>query len=275
MAAPFPPRFTRTVDLYGAAHFACLRRGGAIVIGLGGVGAHCVVALARSGIGRLKLMDDDRISVSSLNRHPLAAPEDVGRLKTEILAAWIARVCSDTEVEGVAARVDSASLAELVPPAERELFPVLIDCIDGVEAKAALLVHGARHGWQVLSSMGAAGKRDGGLVRCGDLFDSRVCPLARAVRQRVRRLGVGPGQIEAVWSEETPVPPIQEPIAANPAAAAAAAAGPAASRRQPSNAMLPGIFGFALAARAVVLLTAAVSPSQRCDEASHPGPDQG
>ena len=92
----FPPRFARTVGLYGPDAFARIRRRGALVVGLGGVGAHCVVALARSGIGRLKLVDFDRVTTSSLNRHPVAGPGDVGRLKTEILAAWIAATCPDT-----------------------------------------------------------------------------------------------------------------------------------------------------------------------------------
>jgi tRNA threonylcarbamoyladenosine dehydratase len=253
----FPPRFSRTSDLYGPEAFARLRRGGALVVGLGGVGAHCVVALARTGIGRLKILDCDRVTTSSLNRHPLAAAADVGRLKTEILAAWIAAACPDTQVEGIAARVDAASLTELIPPAERELFPVLIDCIDEVEAKVALLTHGVRHGWRVLSSMGAAGKRDGGQLRRGDLFESQVCPLARAVRQRLRRQGIGPGRIEAVWSLETPVPPVAGSRRTSPEAPTPGHS----TRRQPSNQMLPGMVGFALAARAVDLLSDGMPPA--------------
>ncbi len=249
LSGDVPPRFARTADLYGQDGFARVRRGGAIVVGLGGVGAHCVAALARSGLGRLKLIDDDRISVTSLNRHPVAMPIDVGRLKTEILAAWVARACPDTRVEAVAARVGPASLGDLVPAAERELFPVLIDCIDSVEAKAALIEHGVRHGWRVLSSQGAAGKRDGGQVRTGDLMASEVCPLARAVRVRLRKAGIGPGQVTAVWSEELPA----ASILTEPGADAEVSV---RFRRQPSNAMLPGIFGFALAAAAVSALAA-------------------
>ena len=251
MTHRFPPRFSRTVDLYGPAGFERLRRGGALVVGLGGVAAHCVVALARSGIGRLKLIDDDRVSLSSLNRHPVAGPADVGRLKTEILAAWVMRVCPDTSVEGVAARVEADNLAELVPANERELFPVLVDCIDSVPAKVALLAYGVEHGWRVLSSLGAAGRRDPGGVGCGDVFDSTVCPLARKVRQGLRERGVAPGQILAVWSVEAPRPPIAVPPAEAPAEE------PGVRRRQPSNLMLPGMFGFALAAAAVDRLAGA------------------
>ena len=245
------PRFSRTVDLYGPDGFARLRGGGALVVGLGGVGAHCAVALARSGIGRLKLLDHDRITISSLNRHPVAGPQDVGRLKTEILAAWIAQVCPDTSVEAMVARVEEGNVGLVIPPTERELFPALVDCIDDVAGKAALLAHGAVHGWRVLSSMGAAGKRDAGQVRTGDLFATGVCPLAKAVRRRARRLGVRPGQVRAVWSQESPA---TTPGNRQPQGRPEDIAAPERHRRLPSNQMLPGIFGLALAAMAVELL---------------------
>jgi tRNA A37 threonylcarbamoyladenosine dehydratase len=245
MPSRFPPRFTRTVDLYGHDGFARIRSRGALVVGLGGVGAHAVVALARSGVGRLKILDFDRVTTSSLNRHPVAGPDDVGRLKTEILAAWIGRTCPDTEVEGVAACVEPANVADLVVDTERELFPVLIDCIDSVDAKVALLAHGVAHGWTTLCSLGAAGKRDGGGVRLGDLFDSTGCPLARKIRRGLRERGVGPGQVRAAWSTEAPVPPVTVDAGEVPDDE------PRVRRRQPSNIMLPGIFGFALAAAAL------------------------
>lgn len=254
MTAPFAPRFARTVDLYGGEAFARLRGRGACVAGLGGVGAHCATALARSGVGRLLLIDFDRLTVSSLNRHPVAAARDVGRLKTEILADWIAAVCPDTAVETATLRLDPARLDQQLPAARRPDLPVLIDCIDDVAAKAALLVHGVRHGWRVLSSMGAAGKRDGGQVRRGDLFATSACPLAREIRRRLRRLGIGPDAVEAVWSTETPVPPVVAPAGPDGRQGGHDEPGGGTPRRQPSNQMLPGIFGYALAARAVQLL---------------------
>jgi len=249
MNRDFPPRFTRTVDLYGEEGFARLRQRGAVVVGLGGVGAHTVVALARSGIGRLKLIDFDRITVSSLNRHPVAGPADVGRLKTEVLAAWVHSICPDTMVEAVAAHVSCDNLHELVPLDERELFPVLVDCIDKLEDKADLLAHGVRHGWRTLASLGAAGKIDPGELRSGDLFDSRVCRLARVLRRKLRDREVGPGQVRAVWSLEAPVPPLEG------APGEGLPDEPDVQRRQPSNIMLPGMVGFALAAEATRMLT--------------------
>jgi tRNA A37 threonylcarbamoyladenosine dehydratase len=152
-------------------------------------------------------------------------------------------------VEGVAACVDAENVAELVPTDERELYPVLVDCIDSVEAKVALLAHGVDHGWRVLCSLGAAGKRDPGQLRTGDVFDSRVCPLAKKVRQKLRLRGLGAGQVRAVWSLETPVGPVAVAPGQEPTDE------PRIQRRQPSNMMLPGMLGYALAAEALGLLS--------------------
>ncbi len=245
MADRFPARFTRTVDLYGAAAFARIREGGVVVVGLGGVGAHAVVALARSGIGRLHVLDFDQVTTSSLNRHPCAGPADVGRDKTDVLAAFLAVTCPETTVTMTAARVTATTVGELLPAARQRQHAVLVDAIDSVPDKVALLAHAAPRRWATVCSLGAAGKRDGGAVRAGSLADSRVCPLARVVRRGLRAAGVDPAGIDAVWSEEPPLGPVTA------APGAHLPQEPGVTRRQPSNMMLPGMFGYALAARAL------------------------
>lgn len=244
----FPPRFTRTVDLYGGEAFDRIRAGGVVVVGLGGVGAHAAVALARSGVGRLLLVDHDVITTSSLNRHPIAGPADVGRGKAELLAAVLAETCPDTATTAAGARVTPAGVAGLLQAAVRSRHGVLADCIDSVPDKVALLAHASAFAWRTVCSLGAAGKRDGGLVRTGTLADTRVCPLARRVRRGVREAGVAPGDVAAVWSEEAPAPAVEPPAGPDGRGAAASV------RRQPSNMMLPGIFGYAAAALALDLL---------------------
>jgi tRNA A37 threonylcarbamoyladenosine dehydratase len=254
---PLPARLTRTVDLYGAGACAAIGAGGAIVVGLGGVGAHAAVALARCGIGRLHLIDDDRVTTSSLNRHPAAGPADVGRAKTEVLATFLRTSCPDTVVTLASARVTAGTVGDLVTAdalaGGRDAtggFPVLVDAIDSVADKVALLVHGVRLAWPTVCSLGAAGKRDAGSVRTGTLAATRVCPLARVVRRGVREAGVDPASIGAVWSEEPPL----GPVTVTPGTQLADE--PDLPRRQPSNMMLPGMFGFALANLAVEILAA-------------------
>ncbi|MBT3317724.1 tRNA threonylcarbamoyladenosine dehydratase, partial [bacterium] len=97
----FPDRFTRTIDMYGEEGFAKIRNASVAVIGLGGVGSHAATALARGGIGSIKLVDFDLLTVSSLNRHPCASLADVGRAKTDILAEFLNKTCPDTAVNPI------------------------------------------------------------------------------------------------------------------------------------------------------------------------------
>lgn len=243
MIDPAADRFARTRALYGEDSFARIRQGGAVVVGLGGVGAHCTVSLARSGIGRLLLIDFDVVTPSSLNRLPEVAPRDVGRRKTEVYEDWVHAVCPDTQVETRAAFVGDDTRDALLPATLPARYGVLVDAIDALNPKVGLLVHAKACGWTVVSSMGAAAKRDPGLVRVGDIAQTSVCPLARAVRVRLKRRGIARG-VTCVYSLEAaaaPLPPEAD--------------GEDLARRrgrvrnlQPSNMSLPGIFGFALAA---------------------------
>lgn len=242
---PFPPRLTRTVDLYGDEGMARIRAAGVVVVGVGGVGAHAAVALARSGVGRLHLIDDDVISVSSLNRHPVAGPADLGRAKVDVLTEFIRATCPETEVSALAGRVTAENLEAMLASGDRDDHEVVIDAIDSVADKIALVTHAARQGRRVISSAGAAGKVDPGLIRSGTLANSRVCPLARKVRKGVRQAGVDANTIAAVWSEEDPRPPVIAPEGTH------LPDEPGVTRRQPSNMMLPGMVGYALAALAI------------------------
>jgi tRNA threonylcarbamoyladenosine dehydratase len=222
-----------------------VRAGGAVVAGLGGVGAHAAVALARSGIGRLLLVDCDTVSRSSLNRHPVAGPLDVGRPKVEVVRDHLVRACPDTLVAVSASRIEASTLATVLVDDDVVPHRVLLDAIDSVDHKTALLAHAVAQGRVAVCSLGAAGKVDPGRIRTGTLDESRVCPLGRVVRRGLRRLGVAPSRIQAVWSEEAP----RKPDPVGPGGGEPDAFG--RHRRQPSNMMLPGMFGFALAALAI------------------------
>lgn len=251
-----PPRFTRTVDLYGCDGMDRIRAAGVVVVGLGGVGAHTAVALARSGVGRLHLVDFDTVTTSSLNRHPVAGPDDVGRGKAEVLSVFLSATCPDTRVTFVPERVTPDNLPQLLPNDGAATFGVVIDAIDSLQDKVALLVHARAQGRLTVCSAGAAGKIDPGRLRSGTLDQTRVCPLARKVRRGVRQAGADPSQILAVWSEEEPRPPVTAPVGDH------LPDEPGVTRRQPSNMMLPGMVGYALAAVAI----AAVAAPDQCPE---------
>jgi len=251
-----PERFGRNVDLYGDDGFARIQRGYVAVIGLGGVGSHCAVNLARSGVGRLLIVDFDRLTASSLNRNPIAGPDDVGRLKADVLADHLRCTCAETTVAVSYAFCHAETLPDLLrpggsgtpsapdTPASFGVPNLVIDAIDSLNPKVTLLTYCVQEQLPVLSSMGAAGRRDPTRVRVADLADTRRCPLARQVRKRLRRRGVD-GGITCVFSTEPPAPP-REPDLGDRTYDRGRV-----RNRLPSQMSLPGIFGYTLASLAL------------------------
>ena len=257
--AAFAPRHHRTVLFYGEAAFRRIQQASVTVIGLGGVGGHAAVNLARSGIGRLHLVDFDTVTDSSLNRSPFAEPGDVGRLKTDVLRNYLARVCPDTAVTVTEAFCGDDTLAQLVPVELESRPDLVIDAIDSLNTKVGLLAWCVGHDIPVITSLGAAGKRDVGMVRTGDLADSTICQLARKVRSRLKRRGIT-GEIPAVWSIEkghahrpgAPKEVEKDAESVNPATSYAA------TRKRhtlASHMTLSGVFGYGLAAMALDLIS--------------------
>jgi len=220
-----------------------------MIIGLGGVGAHAAVNLARTGLGELHLVDFDTVSASSLNRSPFAEPGDIGRPKTEALREYLNRVCPDTRVAVTEAFCGEDTLPRFLAPDHAP--DLVIDAIDSLNPKVNLLVYCRENGIPVMTSMGAAGKRDVGRVRTGDLNDSSICPLARKVRTRLKKRGIK-GGVQAVWSIEPALahrPGVlkevgdESPVGPPP---------PGRERHTLASQMtLPGVFGYALAAMAL------------------------
>ena len=231
-----PGRFTRVIDLYGEEGFARLREACVTVLGLGGVGSHAAIALARTGVGQLVLADHDRLTASSLNRFPGAGPEDVGRLKAEFLREELARTCPDTTTQISLAFFHLDQAETLFTPRPT----IVADAIDSLNPKVALLEHCIRTGLPVVSSMGASARRDPARIRVGELSETSGCPLARQIRRRLRRRGVA-GSIRCVYSLEEGGP-VLPPDPSEPQNTRGRI-----RNRLPSQITIPGIFGYALA----------------------------
>jgi len=243
-------RFGRVVDLYGPEGFARIRGARVAVVGLGGVGSHAAVALARSGLGELLLVDFDLVTASSLNRSPVADPTDVGRPKVTVLAEHLARTCPDTAVTEHREFCHEETLPGLLQPGSTAAPDLVVDAIDSRNPKVTLLAFCLREGLPVIASMGAAARRDPAAVRIGDLSASRICPLARHVRKFLKRRGFAAG-IPCVWSEEVPASP-REPDLGDRTCERGRV-----RNRLPSQMSLPGIFGYALATMALDRLVGA------------------
>jgi len=192
------PLFERTRILVDEDGLAALRNARVFLAGLGGVGSYAAEALARAGVGSLTLVDHDCVAGSNLNRQLPALRSTLGRKKLEVMAQRILDINPACRL----ALIDDNVAQHLAGP-----FDVVLDAIDSLSAKTALLETAYRGGLPVVASMGAGGRLDPTRIRVTDLQATRVCPLARAVRTQLRRRGVGRG-ILAVWSEETPLPPL-------------------------------------------------------------------
>jgi tRNA A37 threonylcarbamoyladenosine dehydratase len=229
--------FGRTIDLLGPEGFEALQRAFVVVVGLGGVGSHAANALVRAGVGRLRLIDFDKMTPSSLNRHPVAVEADVGRSKADLLGQHLEGVASSARVE-VAEAFFHAESADLLLDGSPDY---VVDAIDSYSPKVALLKHCLEHGLQVVSCMGASARTDPTLIRVGDLWETRVCPLARVVRRGLSKHGCKREGITAVYSVEAPLPPLP------PDHGDATLRRGRVRNRLPSLSTLPGIFGYAAA----------------------------
>lgn len=196
------PLHQRTRLLVGDRGIARLAASRVLVAGLGGVGSFAAEALARAGVGELVLADHDVVAGSNLNRQLLALGSTLGRPKAEVMAERIRDVNPACGVVAIQRFLDPDDIPGLLAGG----FDQVVDAIDSLSSKVELIASALRLGVPILSSMGAGGRLDPTRVRVGDLMDTQVCPLARVVRSRLRRRGIGRG-VTAVWSDEPPRPP--------------------------------------------------------------------
>jgi len=166
-------------------------------VGLGAVGGYVVEGLARAGVGGLRLIDYDTIQPTNINRQILALESTLGQPKASAALARVQQINPDCLVEALPAFVGEETIGTLLEPAP----DLLIDAIDSLNPKVQLLAGAYERRIPTLSSMGAALRTDPTKIRLADIFDTDNCPLARFVRKRLRRQGIGRG-IRCVYSCE-------------------------------------------------------------------------
>ena len=203
-----PPQFERTCILVKEAGIEKLASQHVFLAGLGGVGSYCAEALARGGIGRLTLLDHDVVAASNINRQLPALISTVGRSKAELMAERISDINPQCRVTISRAFLTAENVNEIVP-ADADY---VIDAIDSLNCKVALVAESFHRGLKVASSMGAGNKLDPSRIRLADISETRICPLASQMRKRLRKRGVESGVI-AVYTDEPPRPPLPpEPV---------------------------------------------------------------
>ena len=194
-------RFQRLQLLIGDENFGKLGKSTVAVFGVGGVGSFAVEALARSGVGRLILIDKDNIDVTNINRQIHALSSTVGRSKVEVMRERIREI-------NPAAQVDAIQKFFLPEENVEDFFicryDYVVDAIDTLTAKIFLVEECTRRGIKIISSMGAGNKLDATRFKVGDIFQTSVDPVAKIMRKKLRERGIE--SLKVVWSDEPPRP---------------------------------------------------------------------
>lgn len=191
--------FSRTELLIGKEALERIRNATVMVFGVGGVGSHCIEALARSGVGKLILIDNDTVSLTNINRQSIALHSTIGRYKTEVMKEKIADICPEIQVETYEMFVLPENLESLFV----EKPDYIIDAIDTVTAKIAIVQLAQRMDIPIISSMGTGNKLHPELFEITDLSKTSVCPLCKVMRKELKARGIY--HLKVLYSKEKPV----------------------------------------------------------------------
>ena len=192
-------QFSRTALLIGNESVEKLKKSRVAVFGVGGVGGYVVEALARSGVGTLDLIDKDVVSESNINRQIIALHSTLGRLKTEVAAER----AKDINPNIVVHIHNVFYLPETAASFDFSVYDYVVDAIDTVSGKIALVEQAKRANVPVISSMGAGNKLDPTLFEVSDISKTSVCPLARVMRRELKKRGIE--RLKVVYSKEDPL----------------------------------------------------------------------
>ncbi|EGT0692356.1 tRNA threonylcarbamoyladenosine dehydratase [Clostridium perfringens] len=197
---------SRTELLIGKDALDKLAKSKVMVLGVGGVGSFTVEALARAGVGNLILVDDDTVCLTNLNRQIHATYKTISKNKVEVMKERVLSVNRNCNVETIQVFVTPDNLEEIIP----DDVDYVVDAIDTVSAKIALAVYCEQKGIKLMSSMGTGNKLNPAEFKVADIYNTKVCPLAKVMRYELRKRGVK--KLKVVYSEEMPRKPKVEDV---------------------------------------------------------------
>ncbi len=247
-----PHEFSRTERLIGKDGLDRLRNARVAIFGVGGVGSFAAEALARCGIGRLVLVDDDCVCITNINRQIHATHETVGMPKVAVMRDRILAINPSAEVEIHREFYLPGSAERLI----REDYDYIVDAVDTVTAKIDIIISAIDKGIPIISSMGTGNKIDPTRLEVADIYATSICPLAKVMRKELRARGVR--ALKVVYSSEEPIKPLD--LADEDDGTRECAEAPArseAGRRQApgSIAFMPSVAGLIIAGEVVKDLT--------------------
>lgn len=197
-------QFFRTQLLLGQDAIDKLKNAHVAVFGVGGVGGYVCEALVRSGVGAFDLIDNDKVSLTNLNRQIIATNKTVGQYKVDVMEDRILDINPDAKVR----TYKSFFLPENADEFPFNEYDYVIDAVDTVTAKIELVMKCQREGVPIISSMGAGNKLEASAFKVADIYATKVCPLAKVMRHELKKRGVK--KLKVVYSEEKPIAPLKD-----------------------------------------------------------------
>lgn len=197
-------QFSRTQLLLGQEGMEKLYRARVAVFGIGGVGGYTVEALARSGVGTLDLIDDDKVCLTNLNRQIFATRKTVGQYKVDVAQQRILEINPKAVVHTYKTFYSPQTAEQF----DFSQYDYVVDAIDTVTGKLELVEQAEKAGVPIISSMGAGNKMDPTAFEVADIYETSVCPLARVMRKELKKRGIK--KLKVVYSKEPPMTPIDD-----------------------------------------------------------------
>lgn len=192
---------SRTELLIGKDGLEKLKNSKVVVLGIGGVGSFTVEALARAGVGTLVIVDDDAVCLTNINRQIIATFKTIGKPKVEVMKERILEINRKCNVIVHNTFVTEENIGDIIT----EDIDYVVDAIDTVSSKIALVVWCKEHNKKIISCLGTGNKLDPTQFKIADIYDTKVCPLAKVMRYELKRRGIE--KLKVLYSEEKPIKP--------------------------------------------------------------------
>lgn len=241
--------FSRTELLLGKENMDRLQNARVAVFGIGGVGGYTVEALARSGVGTLDLIDDDKVCLSNINRQIIATRKTVGQYKVDVAKERVLDINPDAVVN----TYKTFYLPDTADQFDFSQYDYVVDAIDTVTGKIQLALAAQEAGTPIISSMGAGNKIDPTAFQVADIYKTSVCPLAKVMRRELKKRGVK--HLKVVYSKEKALTPIDDMTISceeNSISSLVGERTPTQRRQVPgSNAFVPSVVGLIIAGEVI------------------------
>jgi len=196
-------QFSRTELLFGKEAMEKLSNSRVAIFGIGGVGGYAVEALARSGVGELDLIDDDKVCLTNINRQIIATRKTVGKYKVDVAEERLKEINPNIIINKHQKFYTPETSAEF----DFTQYDYIVDAIDTVTGKIELVMQAKKANTPIICSMGAGNKLDASAFEVADLYKTSVCPLARVMRNELKKRGIK--KLKVVYSTESPVKPLE------------------------------------------------------------------